>query len=523
MIDFLASNQVLVIVAVLALGAAVGQIPFGPLKFGAAGALFVGLAIGALDPRVGSGLGLVQSVGLALFVYTVGIAAGSTFLRDLKRQWTLMVLGAVLLAGIGALSLGLGLVLGLEKTSIAGAFAGMLTATPALAAASAATGNDPAVAVGYSLGYPVGVTLAIVAVSLAVAKKWPGPNDTPSLAGVGIEAVSTKVLRDIAINDVPGWRDQSIKMSYLMRGDTQRVVHPDDLLHEGDTVLVVGLAADVEKAIEAIGRRTGRTLTHDRSDVDFRRFLVSNPSVIGRTVGELDIPGKLDGMATRVMRGDLEFVAANDVVLQPGDRVMVVVPRDKMDAASDFFGDSQRRISEIDVLATGIGLAVGLLIGLVKLPLPGGSSFALGAAAGPLVSGMVLGALHRTGPLRWDLPMAANLTIRQLGLLLFLATVGLASGPAFAGSVLSRTGLMVIVLAAASMVLVAVAYLIGGRLLGLSAQRTVGAFAGLVGQPAILSYATSRVNDERIESGYAALFAIGIIIKIVVVQLIVTA
>ena len=235
------------------------------------------------------------------------------------------------------------------------------------------------------------------------------------------------------------------------------------------------------------------------------------------------VPGKLDGMATRVMRGDLEFVAANDVVLQPGDRVMVVVPRDRMDAASDFFGDSQRRISEIDVLATGIGLAVGLLIGLVKLPLPGGSSFALGAAAGPLVSGMVLGALHRTGPLRWDLPMAANLTIRQLGLLLFLATVGLASGPAVAGSVLSRTGLMLIELAAASIVLVAVAYLIGGRLLGLSAQRTVGAVAGLVGQPAILSYATSRVNDERIESGYAALFAIGIIIKIVVVQLIVTA
>lgn len=193
------------------------------------------------------------------------------------------------------------------------------------------------------------------------------------------------------------------------------------------------------------------------------------------------------------------------------------MPRERMDEAAAFFGDSERKISEIDALSFALGLAAGLLLGLVSVPLPGGGSFSLGTAAGPLVAGMVLGAVHRTGPLQWDLPQAANLTIRQLGLLIFLAAVGLANGPAFAESMLTLTGLKLGLLAAVVVLATAGAFLLGGRLLGLSAQRVMGAFAGLIGQPAILAFATTRTNDERVESGYAALFAVGIIAKITIV------
>lgn len=522
MVQFLASHQVLVIMAVLALGAVLGQIPFGPLRFGAAGALFVGLAIGALDPSIGKGLGLVQSIGLALFVYTVGVAAGSTFVRDLRRQWPLMVVAIVLLAVVGGLSYLVGRLLGVPAPSIAGLFAGTLTATPALAAAQQAAGDATAPAVGYSLGYPVGVIVAIIAVALFVGRRWSGRRDTPSLAGAGIEAISTEVLNTIKVVDVPGWQDETVKMSYFLRHGRQRIVHPGDTLRPGDTVLVVGIPDDIEPAIQAIGQRTHIVLTHDRSDVDHHHFIVSNPDVIGRTVGELNVPDALEGAATRIKRGDLEIVAATDIVLQPGDRVKVALPRNRIEDAEALFGNSERRISEIDVVGFGLGLAFGLLLGLMTIPLPGGGKFALGASAGPLVGGMVLGAMHRTGPLHWDLPLAANLTIRQLGLLLFLATVGLSSGPAFAASVVSREGLMIMATALFVIVACAGGLFLGGRLLGLSVERTTGAFAGLVGQPAILNYATSRVNDERIESGYAALFAIAIIVKIVVVQLMAT-
>ena len=119
----------------------------------------------------------------------------------------------------------------------------------------------------------------------------------------------------------------------------------------------------VQAAAAALGTPAHTALTHDRADVDFRRFLVSDPQLAGRTVAELDFASRLEGAITRVKRGDLDMVAADDLVLQPGDRVLAVVPRERMDEAAEFFGDSERRISEIDSLAFALGLAVGLLLG----------------------------------------------------------------------------------------------------------------------------------------------------------------
>lgn len=519
MIALLAEHPLLTIMVVLALGAAFGQIPFGPLRFGAAGALFVGLAVGALDPALGEGLALVQTLGLALFVYTVGIAAGATFFGDLRRQFPLMALGGGVLAVLAGVAAGLGRLLRLDTALIAGSFAGALTSTPALAAATEATGSQEA-AVGYSIGYPVGVTLAIVAVSLVVGRPWPGRRDTASVAGAGVRATSTFVERATALSDIPGFDAEDIKISYLQRADETRVLQPGDGLLVGDRVVVVGSPASVDAAVAHLGHMLDSSLTESRADVDFKRFIVSNPDLAGRTVRSLGFPERFRGVITRVKRGDLDQVARDDMVLQLSDRVLAVVPRGHLGAVREFFGDSQKRVSEIDALATGVGLGLGLLLGTLPIPLPGGTAFSLGSAAGPLLVGMVLGAVHRTGPLIWDLPQPANLTLRQLGLLLFLATVGLASGPLFAARAFTVTGLTIIALAGTLVVAAALLFLAGGYWLGLSAPRATGAFAGLIGQPAILSYATARVNDERIESGYAALFAVGIIVKILLVQVI---
>ena len=153
--------------------------------------------------------------------------------------------------------------------------------------------------------------------------------------------------------------------------------------------------------------------------------------------------------------------------------------------------------------------------------MPGGIRLSLGAAAGPLVVGMVLGRLERTGPIVWGLPNSANLTIRQLGLLLFLAATGLASGQAFASQAFTLLGLR-IVLAGVVIVLVAgVIMVLVARLLGVSPVRAAGPLCGFIGQPAILAYGNSRVDDERLGAGFTALFAIGMIAKILLVQVIV--
>ncbi len=519
MLDLLTASPLLTILLVVALGAAVGVIPFGPLRFGAAGALFVGLAFGAWEPALGEGLGLVSSLGLALFVYTVGIAAGETFFADLRKQLPLMGLGIAIIAAVATVAVLVGSALGLGSPLIAGVLAGALTSTPALAAATEATGS-PDAAVGYSLGYPVGVILAIIAVAMVVSKQWPGAKDSAPPSADGLVAESVHVERATALRDVPGWVNETIKMSYLIRDGHTRVLAPGEDIHPGDQVLVIGDPEPVDEAVGFLGHRMERELTSDRDAVDFKRLVVSSPSIAGRTVAELNLPSQYGGVLTRVRRGDTDLLARDNLVLQLGDRVLAVAPQGELRALTKYFGDSERRVSEVDALALGLGMVLGLLLGAVTVPLPGGGEFSLGPAAGPLIVGMVLGAVHRSGPLIWQMPLSVNLTIRQLGLLLFLATVGLSSGDMFADQALTSTGLRAGVLSAVIVVVSAVAFLGGARLLGLSAQRGAGGFAGYIGQPAILSFATGRVSDERIDAGYAALFALGIIAKIIAVQVI---
>lgn len=522
MIQILVSNPLLAIMLVLAAGAAFGQIKFGPLRFGAAGALFVGLAVGALDPKIGASLGVVQTLGLALFVYTVGLVAGSTFVRDLRTQWPLMVLGAVVLTAVAGSVTALGQSMGVTKPAIAGMYAGSLTTTPALQAAQDASGGDPWVPVGYAIGYPVGVIIAIIIVALVIGHEWPARRDTPSQAGAGVGAASVVVENPMRVVSLPGWDAGVVTASYLKHGETTTVAKPSDVLEAGDEILIVGPEAAVREAEEALGRRSERELTDFRAEVDYRRFVLSNPDLAGSTVSELKIGPRFHGRITRVQRGDLDILATDDLVLQPGDRLLAVLPKEQMRAAARYFGNSEKRISQVDALSVGLGMTLGLLLGLIPIPMIGGGTFSLGTAAGPLIAGMFLGAIHRTGRFHWDIPLAANLTIRQLGLLLFLAAVGLASGPAFASSAFTADGGKIAGLAAIVVLACALLFLVGGRLIGLLNQRVVGAFAGLVGQPAILSYATSRTADERVETGYAVLFAVGIVVKIVLVTVMVS-
>ncbi|MGV9182424.1 aspartate:alanine exchanger family transporter [Arcanobacterium canis] len=521
MIELLSAQPLLTVFLVVTLGALLGMIPFGPLKLGAAGALFVGLLVGNFVPEMGKTLGLVQSLGLGLFVYMVGISAGQTFFSDLRRQ-AKFIFSSVLVLGVGgAVVVFLGNILGLSRDLGIGIFAGAMTTTPALAAATDAATNKDAPGVGYALGYPMGVIVAIILVSIVVGRKWGEKNDIPSRSGDHLSAVTAIVHRPMPVREVPGWKEQQVRLSYLRRGDSVRVISPGEEFIEGDRVVVVGMADDVDVAVDALGEVVPSHLADDRSTVDFRQFLVSNDDLAGRSVVELNVGGRFGGVITRIHRGDIEMLAADDMNLELGDRVLVAFPRREFDALSSFFGNSVRRISEVDAIPMGLGMVLGLLLGMVQFTLPGGSSFSLGAAAGPLVVGMILGYLQRTGPIVWQPPMAANLTIRQLGLLLFLAAVGIASGPAFAKTAFTPQGLRGGLLGLAVAVIVLALTAMMGKILGLSAQRTAGAMAGILGQPAILAYAQGKVNDERIESGYAALFAFGIIVKIILVYLLV--
>ena len=174
MTDILATSPLLTLMLVVALGTLLGIVPFGPVRVGPAGALFVGLAFGAIDPRLGEGLDLVRTLGLALFVYTVGLASGSAFFHSVRRQLPMMLSALGVLAIASILVIEIGGALGLTSAVRGGAFAGSLTSTPALASATArAASNEPAV--GYALTYPFGVVLTIVVMSVILNRTWACP------------------------------------------------------------------------------------------------------------------------------------------------------------------------------------------------------------------------------------------------------------------------------------------------------------------------------------------------------------
>lgn len=532
MVEVLLSSPLLTLSLVITLGAALGVVPFGPLRFGPAGALFVGLAVGALDPGLGEGLELVQSLGLALFVYTIGLSAGATFFGDLRRQYPLMIIATVLLLLFGGLIILAEHFLDLEHGIGGGIFAGVLTATPALAAASDALGGSSTPAVGYAIAYPVGVILTMVMLTYVTRTSSPGHRDPDPVSASGLVDFSVLVHRDVAIAEIPGVASPTgddgetggtggtVRVSYLLHKGEVTVASPTGRLVEGDQVVLVGVPEAVEEAAEFLGERIDRHLAHDRSVVDFRRFTVSSRSAAGRSIGELGLHDRFGALVTRIRRGDDDFLAQRESILQLGDRLRIVYPRERVEEISSAVGDSENEVTQVNFLPVGLGLALGVAAGLISVPV-GGASVALGAAAGPLVVGLILGRMERTGPLVWKMPTAANLIIRQLGLIVFLAAVGLSSGQAFTQTAFTMTGVLVLLTAAATLLLILPMLWLSARGLGLSTARTAGAMAGFVGQPVLIAHVNSQLADSRAGSGYSAVFALGMIVKIVVVQAVV--
>jgi putative transport protein len=522
--DTLASNPVLLLFVVAALGFAVGRIRVGGFSLGVAAVLFAGIALGALDDR----LKLPDPfwvLGLALFVYTVGLASGPGFIGAMRRRgWATnrIVLSAIVASALVALAGHAWL--GLSGPRATGAFAGGETNTPALAAAletlKGKEGFDQLAAdpiVGYSLSYPLGVVLPLLVVWAVLRRERRRP---------GVPAPALFV-RTVLVERGAGTLDQlrerhggSVSFGRLKRAGALVAAVGTLEPAPGDLLSVVGTADEVALIERELGRRAPEEIELDRHELDFRRIVVSSRAVAGRRIVDLHLEDRFGAAATRLRRGDVDLVAEPDLHLELGDAIRIVAPRARMREIAAFFGDSFRALGEVDVLTFSAGIAAGLALGAVAFPLPGGGSFSLGFAGGPLVAGLVLGALARTGPFVWQLPYTANLTLRQFGMVLFLAGVGTRSGPAFADAIVDPSALLAIAVGAA---VTATALLIllgaGTRLLHLPTPTLIGVLAGMQTQPAVLAYASDQLDNEReLTLGYASVYPVAMITKIVIAQ-----
>jgi putative transport protein len=242
--------------------------------------------------------------------------------------------------------------------------------------------------------------------------------------------------------------------------------------------------------------------------------------VFGMTLAELNLPQKYDAVMTRLQRGEVEILPDGGTIIEPGDRVRVVTHRDNMTRISKYLGDSYRALSEIDILSFALGIALGLLIGLIPVHLPGGLVFKLGNAGGPLVVALILGALHRTGPINWSLPYSANLTLRQIGLVFFLAAVGVKSGFAFREALSSGSGLTTFLVGAVATAISATVFLsLGSKIFKVSGATMMGMVSGVHTQPAALGFSIEETKSDQPNVGYASVFPVASVSKIIIAQI----
>jgi putative transport protein len=518
-VDLLADNPLLLLFVVAACGWLLGKVRVAGFELGVAAVLFVGIAFGAISPRLQIPEPL-WTLGLVLFVYTVGLATGPGFVSSFRRRGlganagVLLAIAGAALAAVAAES-----VLGLTAEAAAGVFTGGVTNTPALAAVLEYLGpgsTEPVV--GYSLAYPLGVLLPLLAVFLLLGRRK-GPQVRPRLVARTVSVETEGLPTFDELRDL----QHGVTFGRVRRGGETILADTAEAPEPGDLVSVVGTPDRVEAVTEALGSESPEHIELERRVLDVHRVLVSSRAVAGRTVGALDLPHRLGATVTRVRRGDIDLVAEPDTVLELGDRVRVVAPRERLEEVGRFFGDSYRRIGEVDVLTLSLGVAAGLLLGLVPLPLPGGGSFELGFAGGPLLVALALGAIGRTGPLVWQLPYTANLTLRQLGTILFLAGVGVRSGQAFGSTIASAEALRLVAAGAAvTAACLGVTVLVATRLLRVPPATIAGIVAGTQTQPAVLAYASGQVADDReVSLGYATVYPLAMVAKIVIAQLIV--
>ena len=241
--------------------------------------------------------------------------------------------------------------------------------------------------------------------------------------------------------------------------------------------------------------------------------------MVGKTLGDLDLPGEKASVIIQVRRGDADIQPRPDLVLESGDRVGVLAHRGDFAAMRKFFGDSIKTTAEFSYIGIGIGMALGFLIGAIQLPLPGIGKISVGLS-GVLIMALILGKLRRTGGMSWTIPLSANIVIRNLGLTLFLAQVGMSSGPKFAATV-TDTGFMMLGLGAVVLVALVVPILILGLFVfRMPYDEVAGIVAGACGNPAILAYSNKLAPTDRPDIGYAMIFPGMTIVKILFVDIV---
>lgn len=537
-------QAVIIISLVSALGLYLGRIKIFGISLGITFVFFAGIFAGHLGIVVNKDmLYFAQSFGLILFVYALGLQVGPGFFSSLKKggvAMNMMGLGVILLGLIMTVSLHW--VTGVSLSNMVGLLCGAVTNTPALGAAQQALLQiDPAntkgvtdMALACAVAYPLGVVGVILAIIILRAlfadkkqKDLKEQRDTTTY--VAEFHVSNPAIYEKSIKDVMKLTDKHFVISRVWRNGKVSIPTSETLLHEHDHLLIISVKSDVENIKVLFGEQ--ENVDWNKADIDWnaidsqlisRRIAVTRNRVNGVKLGSLRLRNLYGINITRVNRAGIDLLASPDLRLQIGDRLTIVGEANSVNTVGKILGDEIKRLNNPNLLAVFIGISLGMLLGALPITLPGMSTpVKLGIAGGPIIVGILMGAFGPRFHLTTYTTMSANLMLRQLGIIIYLAGLGIDSGVHFFETVFRAEGLLWIGLGfLLTIVPVLIVGFISSQFFKLDYAHNVGMLCGSMANPMALSYANTTVDGDEPSVSYATVYPLSMFIRVISAQLV---
>lgn len=540
------AHSVLILALVIAAGIALGKLKIAGVKLGVTWILFVGIAVSHFGMRLDDHLiHFVKEFGLILFVYSIGLQVGPSFFSSFKKGGVTLNMLAMAIVFLGVIiTYVLYLITGLPITTMVGILSGAVTNTPGLGAAQQAysdmTGIDsPDTAMGYAVAYPlgvVGIILSMMVIRWIFRINFDEENKAMTAweqGGTSREAVRVSLSVKNPFVD----RKTVLQIKRLINRQfiISRVLHEDGhidiadaqtTLSVGDKVLIVTTTDNIDFIVDFIGDRIDMDKEEwDKLDNQFisRRIMITKSRLNGKYIGELKLHSGYGVTVTRVNRAGVDLIPNHGLQLQMGDRVTVVGSEASINAVSKILGNSMRRLNEPNLIPIFIGIFLGVVLGSIPIMVPGiPQPVKLGLAGGPLIVSILI---SRFGPhykLVTYTTMSANLMLREVGISLFLACVGLGAGEGFIETVVYDGGYRWIGYGALITVLpLLIVGIFARKVLKINYYTLMGLSAGAMTDPPALAYSNGVAGNDMPSVGYATVYPLTMFLRILTAQLLI--
>ena len=536
--------QTLLILAIIAAaGLALGKIKVWGISLGITFVFFTGILAGHLGLRADRAmLAFAQNAGLVIFVYSLGMQVGPGFFSSFKKGGVkLNILGmAVVLTGFAMVVL-ISMIWGKPVTEMAGLFSGAVTNTPMLGAAQQAAlqihpGDSETVntmSLACAVGYPIGV-IGMIAVIIILRKAGGNkgglskPSAEPAKPFITEYQVSNPAIFGKTIRETTSLVSARFVISRVWRNGKVSIPASDTVIDKDDHLLVISGKHDVD-AIRTLFGDQEKT-DWNKKDIDWnsidrqlvsRHVLVTKPNLNGVKLGSLRLRNSFGINITRVNRAGIDLLASPSLRLQLGDKLTIVGDTKAIDRVAEILGNQEKQLRNPNLFAIFVGLAVGLIIGSIPFSITGMSMpVRLGLAGGPIITGILMGAFGPRLHLSIYTTRSANLMLRQLGLIIYLAGLGLSAGKDFFETVFRTEGLIWI---AVSFILATVPVLIVGwiatKWTKVDYASNVGMLCGSMANPIALDYANTTVEGDEPSVSYATVYPFSIFLRVISIQI----